>query len=374
MSNARPYSLRDLRAGLVTEEMRRDFGGDYDYQSRRWRFASRDAAAEARDRVARLPLITMHEPSISNHGDIVQSRGGFSIVARGDDEQNRRGTGFFIFRSEDDRYQAERAVFSRTRATGEAVANATAAITGAGKAGVPLAPTLAAAVDAWTVREPSREEVRSAHARALAAISLTPPTKKINDESIAEVVRAAQTFTPSFRATETRDSGFFVGLLAGRSTYHLAIQTHEDGSGIVVPRAGIAFPLPQGKLEPREVQAQTWSAIGVQLHDGFGKAMQLPRGKIGHPDARDFGLGGLRVRAMFAADERGLLPILQHDELENGEDYDTELVALDDTYGVGLDCAAYATIGYARDLAGNAGDRIRRGPSFTEQRTLTARR
>ena len=102
--------------------------------------------------------------------------------------------------------------------------------------------------------------------------------------------------------------------------------------------------------------------------------MQLPRGKSDHPDARDLSLGGLRVRALFAADDRGILPILQHDELENGEDYDTELVALDETYGIGLDSAAFATIGFRRDLTGDAGSRIRRGPSFNEQRALTARR
>jgi len=55
MSNARPYSLRDIRAGLVTEEMRRDFGCDYDYQTRQWRVSSRDAASEARDRTQRRP-------------------------------------------------------------------------------------------------------------------------------------------------------------------------------------------------------------------------------------------------------------------------------------------------------------------------------
>jgi hypothetical protein len=123
--NARPYSIRDLRTLFKGETLRRDCGGDYDYETRRWRFSSIDAAREARRIVSGAQLFTLHDPDAVLKVDSIRARNGVSIVARNDEGANRRGTGFYVFETELDRFAAQRHLFRFTRATPEAIAAAT---------------------------------------------------------------------------------------------------------------------------------------------------------------------------------------------------------------------------------------------------------
>jgi len=114
----RPYSVRDLRSVFHTESLVRDFFGDYDSATRRWRFTSAQSAQEAAAFLATTgPLVTLHDPDAVRHADGIRTRGGFSVVARNEDGANKRGTGFYLFRSEDARFEAERYLYSHTRAS-----------------------------------------------------------------------------------------------------------------------------------------------------------------------------------------------------------------------------------------------------------------
>lgn len=194
-------------------------------------------------------------------------------------------------------------------------------------------------------------------------------------ESLDEVLRAATAFVPEFEATEWA-GGPVTGLLVARAAHHLAVQTHEDGRGVILDRWKIAMPLAQTDKDGREVSFDVRSAIGVEFDaEGYGSALQIPRTRhagvdsTAADDARDLTIGALRIQAMFAARRAGVLPILHHEELGT-EDLEGEIVAADENLGVVLDRGAVSVIGYRRSLPGEVGAFITRGPSFASSRTL----
>ena len=373
--NARPYSIRDLRTLFKGETLRRDCGGDYDYQTRRWRFSSIDGAREARRIIRGVELHTLHDPDAVLKVDSIRARNGISIVARNDDGANKRGTGFYVFETEVDRFGAERHLFPHTRASAEAIRLAT---TAASEAREFVSPATAHEVASWDATPPSRRAVMTVYARCSAA-SVSYPRRAVDAaESIGDVVRAAIAYVPEFEPVE--DIGPNVaGLLIGRSAHHLAVQTEDDGRGVILDRWKIALPLAQTDAGGREVSFDVRSAIGIEFDaDGFGSALQIPRSRhagsdsSSTEDARDLTIGSLRIKAIFAARHAGVLPILHHEELEADEDLEGEIVAADEHLGVLLDRGAVSVIGYRKHLPGDVGTMLTRGPSFSApQRALS---
>jgi hypothetical protein len=366
--NARPYSIRDLRTLFKGETLRRDCGGDYDYQTRRWRFSSIDGAREARRIIRGVELHTLHDPDAVLKVDSIRARNGISIVARNDDGANKRGTAFYVFETEGDRFEAERHLYPYTRATGEALS---AARTAAANAREYVGPSIAAEVGSWENGIPTRRAVMTVYARCTAAAASYPHRAADAAESFGEVVRAAMAFVPEFEPAETPDERV-MGLLIARSAHHLAVQTHDDGRGVILDRWKIATPLAQTDAAGREISFDVRSAIGIEFdEDGFGSALQIPRARhsgsesASSEDARDLTIGALRIEAMFAARKAGVLPILHHEELEIGEDLDGEVVAADEHLGVVLDRGAVSVIGYRKHLPGAIGTTLTRGPSFS---------
>jgi hypothetical protein len=373
--NARPYSIRDLRTLFKGETLRRDCGGDYDYLTRRWRFSSIDGAREARRIIRGVELHTLHDPDAVLKVDSIRARNGISIVARNDEGANKRGTAFYVFETEIDRFQAERHLFPYTRAASAAVSAARMA---AANAREYVSPAIAAEVAGWEDGTPSRRAVMMVYARCNAATASYPQRAADAAESLGDVVRAAIAFVPEFEPTET-PGGRVTGLLVARSAHHLAVQTQDDGRGVILDRWKIAMPLAQTDAVGREVGFDVRSAIGVEFDaHGFGSALQIPRSRhadtesSSSDDARDLTIGSLRIDAMFAARKAGVLPILHHEELETGEDLDGEIVAADERLGVVLDRGAVSVIGYRKHFPGDIGTTLTRGPSFSApQRSLS---
>jgi hypothetical protein len=373
--NARPYSIRDLRTLFKGETLRRDCGGDYDYQTRRWRFSSIDGAREARRIVRGVELHTLHDPDAVLKVDSIRARNGISIVARNDEGANKRGTAFYVFENEIDRFQAERHLFPHTRAGNDAVR---AARSLAATAREYVSPAIGDEVASWDSSAPARRAVMTVVARCNAATASYPQRAADAAESIGDVVRSAIAFLPEFEPIE--DVGERVtGLLVARSAHHLAVQTHDDGRGVILDRWKIAMPLAQTDANGREVSFDVRSAIGVEFDgDGFGSALQIARSRhagadsSSSDDARDLTIGALRIEAMFAARKAGVLPILHHEELQMDEDLDGMIVAADEHLGVLLDRGAVSVIGYRKHITGGVGESLSRGPSFpAPQRSLT---
>ena len=374
--NPRPYSIRDLRTLFKGETLRRDCGGDYDYETRRWRFSSIDAARDARRIVAGAMLFPLYDPDAVLKADSIRSRGGVSIVARNDEGANRRGTGFYLFETEGARFEAERHLFSYTRADADAVATAREL---ARTTAAYVRSAIAAEVSTWAWVAPARRAVTTVYARCRAAQQSYPDRAVAAAESLHDVLRAATAYVPDFVACES-DGGSVYGLLVARSAHHLAVQVNEDGRGVILDRWKIALPLAQTDRTGREVGFDVRSAIGIAFDaDGYGDALQIPRARHAGAeapsaeDARDLAIGVLRLQAMFAARRAGVLPILHHEELGN-DDLDGELVAADEHLGVVLDRGAVSVIGYRQTLPGPIGSTIVRGPSFPPARSFTRTR
>ena len=245
--------------------------------------------------------------------DSIRARNGISIVARNDDGANKRGTGFYVFETEVDRFGAERHLFPHTRASAEAIRLATMA---ASETREFVSPATAHEVASWDATPPSRRAVMTVYARCSAA-SVSYPRRAVDAaESIGDVVRAAIAYVPEFEPVE--DIGPNVtGLLIGRSTHHLAVQTEDNGRGVILDRWKIALPLAQTDAGGREVSFDVRSVIGIEFDaDGFGRALQIPRSRHADSDssstedARDLTIGSLRIKAIFAARHAGVLPIL----------------------------------------------------------------
>jgi hypothetical protein len=357
---ARDHSVRDLRSVFYTTALTRDFFGDYDPSTRRWRFASAQSAHEAAAFLASTgPLVALHDPDAVRHADAIRVRGGFSVVARNDAGANRRGTGFYLFASEDERFHAERYLFERTRASDELRRGALAQLDGVPDTCLP-APAAALRERLQTDR-PATREVLAIAARAAAARASVAPTDAARRSDRAEVLEAATAFAPAFSEVAAPTDGRIVGLLAAKTAFHIAVLVGRSGVGMVFERARIALPLAQ--QYPRERAFDTRHVIGIDLVRGFGRALQL-RGE------QDMEYGSMRMAAALAARDVGLLPVLHEEEFSAHEDLAGRIVAADDTLAVALDAGAYAVVGLRSHLPGAIGSAVRSGPSFAPARPL----
>lgn len=275
----KPYSIRDLRSAFKTDEFRR-LGGDYDYTTRRWRFATAAQAIDAGKLASSLgDLITLHDPDAVRHADAIRVRGGFSVVAHNDEGKNKRGTGFYIFANEDDRFEASRYLFEHTRADSAMIAGLRAALHDAPEDLLGPEPT-STILETTLAARPKIEEIERLTARATAARNTRPATSSVAKDSRREVFeRAAITVEamhfPRFEEVPAPANGRVVGILVGRSAHHLAVRTHEDGRGVILDRSKIATPLRQGAVE-RAFDER--AAFGVDL-----KTATAPHSKFGEP-------------------------------------------------------------------------------------------
>jgi len=357
----RPYSVRDLRSVFQTESLVRDFFGDYDSTTRRWRFTSAQSAHEAAAFLSTTgPLVTLHDPDAVRHADGIRARGGFSVVARNDDGANKRGTGFYLFRSEDARFDAERYLYTRTRASDTLRRDALASLST-----VPdeLLPEPASAIRARIEADPpSTREAETIIARATAARGSRAPSDTALRMDRGDVLDRARAFLVDFDEVPAIADGRAIGILAAKSDYHIAVQVERSGAGMVFERSRIAMPLTQ--QHPRERAFDAWQVIGIDFECGFGRAVQI-KGE------QDFDFGSMRMAAALAARDRGLLPILHDEELNPREDYNATLVGADDTLAAAIDAGAYAIVGLRDRMPGELGQQLRTGPSFAQTRTLT---
>ena len=360
----RPYSVRDLRSVFHTESLVRDFFGDYDSATRRWRFTSAQSAHEAAAYLSTTgPLVTLHDPDAVRHADGIRTRGGFSVVARNEDGANKRGTGFYLFRSEDARFEAERYLYAHTRASDTLQRDALASLET-----VPddFLPEPASAIRARIEADsPSTREAETIIARATAARGCLAASDTALRTDRDEVLDRARAFLADFAEVPAIADGRVVGILAAKSDHHIAVQVERGGAGMVFERARIATPLTQQHTRERAFDA--WQVIGVDLERGFGRALQI-KGE------QDFDFGSMRMAAALAARDLGLLPILHDEELNPREDYDATLVGADDTLAAAIDAGAYAIVGLRDRMPGEIGQQLRTGPSFAQTRSLTRSR
>ncbi len=360
----RPYSIRDLRSAFQTESLVRDFFGDYDASTRRWRFTSAQSAREAAAFLATTgPLSTLHDPDAVRHADGIRTRGGFSVVARNDDGANKRGTGFYLFRTEDERFEAERYLYAHTRANDALLRDAIASL-----ADLPddVLPEPASAMRARIEADrPSTREAETIIARATAARTSRAPSEGARRADWSDVLDRARAFVGDFTEVPAVDDGRVIGILAARTDYHIAVQVERTGAGMVFERARISTPLTQQHVRERAFDA--WHVIGIDLTGGFGSALQIK----GEPD---FDFGSMRMAGALVARDRGLLPILHDEEHNAREDLDATIVGADDTLAVALDAGAYAVVGLRERMPGGRGQPIRCGPSFAPARGLTRSR
>jgi hypothetical protein len=361
---ARPYSVRDLRSVFCTAALTRDFFGDYDFSSRRWRFASAESAHQAAAFLASTgPVVSLHDTDAIPHADGVRARGGFSVVARNDAGTNRRGTGFYLFRTEDQRFEAERFLYERTRAGDDLRANALAQLDGVPAECLPESPAVLR--ERLVEGRPSIREAVTIAARAAAARATLPPSDAARCADRDALLAAAAVVEPGFAPTAPVADGRIIGILAAKSEYHLAVLVESAGRGVVLERGRVAMPL--AHQYPRERAFDTRHIIGIDLERGFGRALQL-RGE------QDPHFGGMRMSAALAARDAGVLPILQEEEWTPHEDLTGTLVGADDTLAVALDAGAYAIIGTRAAMPGAIGAAVQSGPSFAPARPLLRRR
>jgi hypothetical protein len=361
---ARPFSVRDLRSVFHTGSLVRDFFGDYEAATRRWRFTSAQSAHEAAAFLATTgPLVTLHDPDAVRHADAIRVRGGFSVVARNEGGANRRGTGFYLFRTEDERFAAERYLYAHTRAGDPLLRETLASLDGLAEDLLAQpASELRARIEA---NRPSTREATTLLARATAARASRAPSESARRSDRRDVLDRARAFARDFNEMPAVAQGRVIGVLAAKSDYHLAVQVDRGGAGMVFERARIAFALTQ--QFPRERTPDAWQIIGIDLERGYGRALQL-RGE------QDLDFGAMRMAGALAARERGLLPILHDEEHTAREDLEGAIVGAGETLAVALDAGAYAVVGLRAQMPGPIGTAIRSGPSYSAARVRTRSR
>lgn len=351
---ALPYSVRDLRSVFHTQTLSRDFFGDYDHTTRRWRFSTPESCKEAQAFLDKTQIFMLHAPGASRLVDGIRTLGGFSVLARNDEGANKHGIAFYVFKSADDRFAASRYLYSQLAANDELMQKLESTLKTAPQ-DVFAERTPEAIVAAAQTRRPWAHEANVAIARAQAGLAARPKSAVDERASRVQCVALAQQYAGQFEEEAAPENGEIVGLLVGRSAHHLAIQTQDDGRGVLLDRWRISTPLRQQYAVERAFDVG--SAIHVNLTNGAGNAMQL-RGE------RDLAYGSIVLRGLRAAERAGVLPIVQTEDYAR-EDLRGKLVASDETIGVVLDDGGYLVAGRADDFVTRGDtDRIEMGPTW----------
>jgi hypothetical protein len=351
---ALPYSVRDLRSVFHTQTLTRDFFGDYDHETRRWRFSNADSCREAQAFLDKAQVHLLHAPGASRLVDGIRVRGGFSVLARNEEGANKHGTAFYLFKTADERFDATKFLYSQLAANDDLMHALESALKKAPK-DLFAERTPGAIVAAAQTRRPWTHEANVLIARAQAGMAARPKSAVDERTSRAQCVQLAQQYAGNFAEEAAPENGEIVGLLVGRSAHHLAVQTNEDGRGVILDRWRISTPLRQQYAVERAFDVG--SAMHVNLKGGAGDALQI-RGE------RDLTYGSIMLRGLRAAERAGVLPIVQTEDYAR-EDLRGSLVASDETIGVVLDDGGYLVAGRADDFIPRDGStRVEMGPTW----------
>lgn len=382
----RKYSIRDFRTGRHSKiSIERRFGGEYEAASRRWFFPSaaqrNEFAQELRADAEQVPL---HLPGASEYVGIAKRFEGYFIFARSTDELKARerdtiartavrrhnNPNVMIFPDRELRDEARFAYLEVLRPTPEDRKAALAALKSieprhfgpqCDDLQIRLANDLAFAFEAQGIV-----------ARAAAVGQFTPPSKAADGKSAADaiaqtnnVIQSVLNLEAEFEPLPYRPVGRLRGVVVGRSEYHLAILTHDDGRGVLVPRADLQFDLRRdGKSE---LSCNRGAAIVIDYDQhGYGRAYQ-DTFRIGQSMNYDLELGPMLIEATIAAGD--LRPALEYDlEVERAGhniDIDGRIVSIGQETSAILDAgAAIAFIPNSDIGALVPGARVARGPSF----------
>jgi hypothetical protein len=363
--NDRRYSFRDLRSRFHVDTLQRDFYGEYDtsLNTRRWTFRTAEDCLNAQKFLAQYDIHALHMPGAHEAHRQLLDLGGRKIIAHnapGDDDARsvKRGVDFYVFPSADARFEASALLRRRLAAPPSVVSALDSALKSAPD-------------DTFSTTTPARlrerlasvpltmHEVETFKARIEAAQKSRPSSAAALADDRAQTVASAtatceRLHFEQFRLEQDAPAGDIVGLLVGRGAHHLAIQTNDDGRGMLCERWTISTPLRHQYAV--EKSFDVGAAIHIRRGDQGGDALQL-RGE------RDFHYGSLVLHAQRAAQERGFLPIVESEDLREA-DCNGVMVAHDDLTGAVLDDGAFITIGALDNFGGITSGHIRVGPTY----------
>lgn len=362
----RRYSFRDLRSRFHVDTLQRDFYGEYDtsLNSRRWFFRTAEDCLNAQKFLSQFEIHALHFPGAHEAHRALLHVGGRKIIAHNEADNDgrrsvKRGVDFYVFPSAEARFEASALLRKQLAAPAALLSSLDAALKTAPPDAL-VGTTPQKLRDRMAMVPLTTDEAQTYLARVEASAKGRPQSAAALDDDRAQTQGAAAAtcerlnFEPFHLCGEAPENGDVVGLLVGRGAHTLAIQTQADGGGVLLDRWKISTPLRQQYAIERAFDVG--AAIHVHLRGGAGDALQL-RG------VSDFYYGSLILRGQRAAQERGLLPILETEELRE-QDCSGAMVAHDDLSGVVLDDGAFLTVGSLDNFGGVTDGVVRIGPTY----------
>lgn len=362
----RRYSFRDLRSRFHVDTLQRDFYGEYDtsLNSRRWFFRTAEDCLNAQKFLSQFEIHALHFPGAHEAHRALLHVGGRKIIAHNEADTDgrrsvKRGVDFYVFPTAESRFEAS-AILRKQLAAPAAVLSSLDSALKTAPSDAFVGTTPQKLRDRMAMVPFTTDEAQAYLARVDAASKGRPQsTAALEDDRAQAQVAAAATcerlnFEPFHLCADAPENGDVVGLLVGRGAHTLAVQTEPDGGGVLLDRWKISTPLRQQYAVERAFDVG--AAIHVRMRGGAGDALQL-RG------VSDFHYGSLILRGQRAAQERGLLPILESEDLRE-HDCSGTMVAHDDLSGVVLDDGAFLTVGSLDNFGGVTEGAVRIGPTY----------
>lgn len=364
--------------------MRVQFKGDYEMRDgktivhdRRWYFPSVNAREDAQaflDTQAD-PHVTLHRNvrSLPAYYPIVKKYHGWVLRATVSDEEQgapRPRDTVSIFPSAELAQAAEAELYSFLRPAASTLAKTQAALASADRGwfAQPLEHIQTA------LGFPTEDLCLRTIARVSAAQAATPSCAQDQARSYDDALTQASDVmdrmlgmkTPFKVAAVTERS--VRGVLVGRSSAHLAVLTDSDGTGAIIRRAPIAFPLSaQSNLER---SPERTAAIYVEYHrHGGAVAWQNPTRAFQDVD-RDLAAGPLLAQSALTAGDYA--SVIHYDLTPLGQDIEATVAATNETNVTALDRGmGLFLLPMKPGLA--PGSSVQYGPSFSSNNRAMAR-
>jgi hypothetical protein len=371
------YSLRDFRSIFATTELgttNTGFGGQYDSEQRRWRFATRESAREARTFLNLRPEpIAIAIPGLEHHYPLVKSHDGFLPSVRRFDADARAHKLFpgnvALFANQADADAATLLLYGTLQATLPDREAALKALKQAqpewfGEDLVLLRCRLETAC--W------QHQAREITARVRAAQEYRPPDGVAGGTSAADAATQANENLRRLMRLDVRwneqplPTHDVAGVLIGRSDYHLAVVTGEDGAGHIFRRDRVQFPMRRDGTAERS--PERGATIVLRPHaSGAWTAYQDGTRSIAEWD-RDLSFGPLLLQGRVAAGT--LAPIVEMDPTVD-EDFDGTISAVGEQMVAIMDKGAtIALMTHAAVPNPSVGARVQTGPSYSQRPAL----
>jgi hypothetical protein len=378
----RPYSLRDFRSIFAVSDMQKQFGGEYEHATRRWRFATRDSAREARSYLSSRPEPhAIGIPGLEHHYQLVKANNGFLPSVRRFEPDPSGPTSALVahklfpgnvalFANASDAQNATLALYSPLQASSAERSDALTALRGAQPEwfSEPL-DTIRARVQTICWQHEALEIV----GRAKAGASLRAPSA---GDAVASA-RAAETQANDLmrRLLHIENEHWreaplpkeeFAGILIGRGPHHLAIITNEDGTGHLLPRELVQFPLRRDGRGERS--PERGASIVVKPHETGAWTAFQDMSRSAPEWEHDLDAGPLLVQARVRANV--LAPIVEVDP-SSFEDYEGRIVSVGDAMVATLDAGATLAV-WMKSAVPNVqmGARVQMGPSYSVSQGL----